>query len=177
MSTQAFKFIALAAAVTVAAISCSEAPDAASQTPVDPASGLYEVTFSGAGLLKHAGPGEPRSYCLTEGGRGQFPHILAEGFYRLHPLCTVARGPREGNAFAGEIRCPVDQKMATGASRFIYTGEVAGETARVVVRMKIDADLTDGAAGEIGGAQMKLALKAMESARFVIEAKRTGDCR
>lgn len=159
------------------AAACSRTADPSSETPVDPRAGLYVITQSGAGLLKNVKSNdEPVSYCLRETERAAFPHLLAEGYYKLHYLCSNKRAPREGNAVSGEISCAADPKMASGANRFVYSGVVGEERARVEVRMKLDAELKPGAGGEISDAQLKMAMKAMERFRFVIEATRTGDC-
>ncbi len=168
----------IAAVICGTAAACSDRADPASETPVDPAPGLYEITLSGAGLLKHAGPEDAaQTYCLRESASASFPHLLAENYYKLHYSCTTRRGAREGNAVAGEISCPADPKLASGANRFVYRGAVGREKTRVEVRMKLDAQLKEGAGGaEVSDAQMKLAMKALEQARFVIEARRTGAC-
>ncbi len=158
------------------ATACAEAPDAASEAPVDPEPGQYQITLGGAGLLKHAGTEGPHSYCLRISDRASFAHKLAQNYYLLHPACTASKLPREGNAIAGEIRCPVDPKMAEGASRFVYSGAVAKDAVRVEVQMKFDAEIKDGAMTDEDAVRAKLAMKAIEKARFVIEAIRTGEC-
>lgn len=161
-----------------AAQACSQTSDPASETPVEPEPGLYKITLSGAGLLKHANNDKtPETFCLTEIQRASFPHLLAENYYKLHYACTNARAPRMGNAIGGEISCAADPKMASGVNRFIYDGVVSREKTSIEVRMKMDAELNPGAGGaEVSDAQMKMAMKTMERMRFVIEATRTGDC-
>ncbi len=173
------RHILKAGAVSLLAAACVEQTDPASETPVDPAAGLYEITLSGAGLLKHVDTNKaPDAFCLTEAQRASFPHVLAENYYKLSPLCTINHAQREGNAIAGEISCMADPKMASGANRFVYAGAVGADRAKVEVRMKLDAQIKPGAGGqEVSDAQLKLAMKAMERMKFVIEAKRTGDCR
>lgn len=159
------------------AAACSQAADPSSETPVDPRPGRYVITHSGAGLLKHVKSNdEPGAFCLRESERAAFPHLLAEGYYKRHSLCTNTRAPREGNAVAGEISCVADPKMASGVNSFVYRGAVEEAWAKVEVRMKLEAELKPGAGGEMSDAQIKMAMKAMERLRFVIEAKRTGDC-
>ncbi|WP_428409670.1 DUF3617 domain-containing protein [Hyphococcus sp.] len=166
------------ALLLVAAQACSETSDPASEAPVDPKPGLYEIAISGAGLLKNVESNKaPKTYCLTEIQAASFPHMLAENYYKLSPLCTVQRGQREGNLIAGEISCAADPKMASGSNRFLYEGSVGEEKTTVNVRMKLDAEVKPGAGGaEVSDAQLKMAMKAMERMRFVIDAVRTGDC-
>ncbi|MEQ8936331.1 MAG: DUF3617 family protein [Amphiplicatus sp.] len=176
---QDFRHAIVAAPLCLLAAACAEeAQDPASETSVDPRPGLYEITVSGAGLMKNVkGNDVPQSYCLTETQRASFPHLLAEGFYKLSPLCTSKRRSREGNAVSGEISCAADPKMASGANRFVYSGMVGEERAEVEVHMKLEAELKPGVGGaEVSDAQMKMAMKAMERLRFVIEAARAGDC-
>ncbi|WDI30765.1 hypothetical protein PUV54_12460 [Hyphococcus flavus] len=162
----------------LAVAACAETRDPASEAPVDPQAGQYKITLSGKGLLKHAGgDDDPETFCLTELNRDAFAHMLAENYYKLHPSCRVVRAPREGNAISGEIKCPVDPKMATGSNSFIYEGAVAPDSAKVEVRIKFDAKLKNGTAGEeVSNAQLKFAMKTYETMRFVIEATRMGEC-
>ncbi len=156
---------------------CSETPGAANEEPVDPAPGLYEIAVSGAGLMKHAGKDNaPHSYCLKESERSEFPHMMAENYVKLHPACTTDRAPRQGNRIAGEIKCMADPKMAEGANSFLYKGDVAEDAVKVEFKMKFNSTLKDGAEPEVGKLQMKLAMKALEQARFLIEATQIGDC-
>ncbi len=157
-------------------IACSNASDPASETPVNAKPGQYEITLSGAGLMKQAGKGKSSSYCLTQGESASFPYRLAEKFYPLHPACQTRRQPREGNAIAGEFSCGADPKLAAGANRFIYKGVVAEENVSVEIRMKLDATIKESAMTKKEAAQLRLGMKALEQARFVIGAKRTGDC-
>ncbi len=161
------------------AASCAEAPepDSAAQVPVDPEPGRYQIALSGVGIMKHASKDEPHSYCLRGSDRTSFAHMLVKNYYLLHPACTNKRLPREGNAIAGEIRCPADPKMANGTIRYDYKGAVSQTTAKVAVQMIFDVEFKEGATAEVSPVQMKLMMKAIEQARFVIEATRTGDCR
>ena len=163
-------------AACLAGAACSQAPDPASQEPVDPAPGLYEITLSGAGLLKAAGKSDPDEFCLTERDRASFPHLLARNYYQLHAACRPSRAPREGNAFGGEISCAADPKMAQGMNRFVYEGVVAADNVRVEIRMKLEVEIKEDAMTEAEAAQLKLGMKMFERARFVIEAERIGDC-
>lgn len=167
--------ICSAGPLCVFVVACSGANDPASQAPVDPEAGLYEISLSGAGPMK-ADPGKSKTYCLREGERASFAHMLAQNYYKLHYSCTVNRTPREGNAVGGEIKCPADPKLAEGANSFVYGGVVAKENARVEVKMKFNAQVKEGAMSQGEAVQLKLAMKALEQMRFVIEAKRIGDC-
>lgn len=160
----------------LAGAACSQAPDPASQEPVDPAPGLYEITLSGAGLLKAAGKSDPDAFCLTERDRASFPHLLVRNYYELHAACRPTRAPRQGNAVGGEITCAADPKMAQGMNRFVYEGAVSARDVRVEVRMKLEAEIKEDAMTEAEAARLKLGMKMMERARFVIEADRVGDC-
>lgn len=157
-------------------IACAGEVDPATQTPVDPEPGLYEVSLGGAGLLKNVEAEGPHEYCLRESERADFSHVLARNYYQLHALCRVERGAREGNAVAGEIICAADPKMAQGSNSFVYTGAVAENGARIEVRMKLDATLKEDAMSEAEAKQLRLGMKVMERFRFLIEAKRIGDC-
>ena len=160
----------------VAIAACSQSADPAGAEPVDPQAGLYEITQSGAGLLKGAKPDKPKTFCLRESQRADFAHMLVEGYYKLHYSCVTNRAPREGNKVGGEIRCDADPKMAQGTNGFAYEGEVAAASARLEVRMQLDATVKEGALSQSEAAQLKFAMKAMEQARFIISATRTGDC-
>lgn len=157
------------------AVGCTQTTDPTTQEPVDPKPGQYEITLSGAGLMKNMKE-EPHSYCLYESERDAFPHMLAKNYYELHPGCRAKHDPREGNAISGVISCAADPKMATGMNSFVYEGVVGEERVKVDVQIKFDAKLKEGAGGEMSDGQLKLAMKAMERMRFVIEAVRTGDC-
>ena len=157
-------------------IGCAGEVDPATQAPVDPSPGLYEVSLGGAGVLKTMEREGPREYCLHELERGDFPHLLARNYYQLHALCRVERGARQGNAVSGEIICAADPKMARGSNRFVYAGAVASESARLEVRMKLDAELKDDAMSEAEAKQLGLGLKVMEKFRFTIDAQRLGEC-
>ncbi|MHA7871231.1 MAG: hypothetical protein ACX939_02670 [Hyphococcus sp.] len=163
-------------AACLLAAACADSRDPISQTPVDPEPGLYKVTLGGAGLLQHADLDDPQDYCLREGERADFPHVLARHYYQLHALCRVQRGVREGNAVGGEIICAADPKMAQGSNRFVYNGVVASEHARIEVRMKLDATLKEDAMSEAEAKQLRLGMKLMERFRFTIDAARVGDC-
>lgn len=162
----------------IAAACAGETRDPASEEPIDPAAGLYELTTSGAGLLKHMEPDKgQKPYCLTDAQRANFPNLLVEGRFKISPYCTSKRNPREGNVISGEVSCLADPKMASGSNRFVYQGVVSEDKVRIEYQMKFDAQLKPGVGGaEVSDAQMKLALKAMERMRLVIDAKRTGDC-
>ena len=168
----------VAGSLCAAMAACAETSDPASETPVDLEPGNYNVTISGKGIFKNAGSGKkPGTICVTRSDRDSFPHKLAENYYKLHPACQVSRGSREGNAISGEIKCPVDPKMATGSSRFVYNGAVSSDNVEVEIRMKLDAKLKEGAGGEeVSDAQLKFAMKTFESMRFVIHATRIGEC-
>ncbi|GJL95285.1 MAG: hypothetical protein DHS20C05_16900 [Hyphococcus sp.] len=164
-------------AFSIIAAGCAETSDPASEAPVELEPGRYEITMSGAGLLKAAGnDNNSRSTCLRAGERAMFPHKLAENYYRMHYSCSNKRLPREGNAVGGEISCAADPKLATGANRFVYNGAVAADNVRLEVKMKLDALIKEDEMTEAQIRELKLGMKMMEHARFVIEAKRTGDC-
>lgn len=158
------------------ATACAPERDPASETPVNPAPGLYEVTLSGAGILKAAGEGETHTYCLRMRERSSFPHLLVRNYYQLHASCAPKRGPREGNAIAGEISCLADPKMAQGFNRFVYNGAIAPENTSIEVRIKFDAVPKEESMTEAEAMQLKLGMKMIERARFLIEAERVGDC-
>ena len=70
----------------------------------------------------------------------------------------------------------LDIKMAAGMNQFIYDGVVAAESASVEVRINFDATLLEGKMSDAEIKQLKLGMKMFEHARFVIEAKRVGEC-
>jgi len=158
------------------AMACADAPDPENEVPVDSKAGLYEVTLSGTGLMKNAEKEEPYTYCLKRSSVDDFAHTLVKNFYNSGDLCTSNSLPREGNAVAGELTCAADPKMARGSTRFVYSGAVAQNSVDVKVQMKFDAEIIEDEMSEKEVAQLKLGMKMMERARFVIEARRTGGC-
>ncbi len=161
---------------SLAVAACSKTPDAANETPVDPKPGPYEVTLSGAGLLKAGGKEGPHSYCLRETDRASFSHTLVKKFYQLHYSCMSTPLPREGNAIAGEIKCTADPKLAQGANRFVYNGAVSEDVVEIDVRMKFDAVIKEAEMTKAQAQELKLGMKAVELMKFVIEAERIGEC-
>lgn len=166
-----------AAMVCLNATACSNAPDAASEVPVDLSPGQYTVTFSTGGLLKSGSGEKSHLLCFRKGDGALFAHRLVQNYYALHASCSGNPAPREGNAVGGEIRCSADPKLADGANRFIYSGAVAQNRVKVEVRIKFEAMINEGSPGSADTAQLRLAMQAIEHARFIIEARRTGDCR
>lgn len=154
---------------------CAEAPDPSSQTPVDPAAGLYEISLSAGGQAIRDGGDTQKTYCLRQGDAGKFGEMLVENYYKLHASCRLAASPRVGNAISGEIRCAADRKLADGSNRFVYRGVVARDAVNVSVQIKFDAEPKAGS--EADTLQIKLAMKALELARVSIDAVRVGDCR
>ncbi|MEM9618594.1 MAG: hypothetical protein AAF936_11595 [Pseudomonadota bacterium] len=169
--------IAYLAVISVITTSCSNGRDAASETPADPEPGLYEVTLSGAGLLKAGGKEEgPYSFCLADTDRALFPHTLVKKYYQLHYSCMSTPLPREGNAIAGEIKCAADPKLAQGVNRFIYEGAVSKDAVDINVQMKFDAVIKEEEMTNAQARELKRGMKAFELMKFVIEAKRTDEC-
>ena len=82
--------------------SCAQERDPASEDPIDPLPGLYDVTLSGAGLLKVGGNEKARPFCVTAANRSNFPHMLVKKIYQLHYSCSAHPFPREGNAIGGK---------------------------------------------------------------------------
>lgn len=169
--------IASSAVAGLIVSACAVERDAASEAPVDPAPGLYEITLSGAGPLKAGGKEGPHSYCLKRREQAAFPHLLVKNFYTLHGSCRQKRAPREGNKIGGEISCSADPKLAAGFSRFIYDGAVSLDDTEVEVQIKLDAAVKKETMTEEEAAQLRLGMKMMERMRFVIKATRNGDCR
>lgn len=163
-------------AFSLAVAACSKTPDAADETPVNPEPGLYEVTLSGAGLLKAGGKEGPHAFCLTEANRSTFPHTLAKKYYQLHYSCMSTPLPREGNAIAGEIKCAADPKLAQGANRFVYNGAVSEDAVEINVQMKFDAVIKEEEMTKAQARELKLGMKAMQLMKFVIEADRIDEC-
>lgn len=161
---------------SLVATACSETPDTADETPVDPEPGLYEVTLSGSGLLKAGGKEGPHAFCLTEADRRTFPHTLVKKYYQLHYSCMNTPLPREGNAIAGEIKCTADPKLAQGANQLIYDGAVSKDAVDINVQVKFDAVIKEEEMTKAQARELKLGMKAMQLMKFVIEAKRTGEC-
>ena len=168
-------FIYLATA-TALATACAQERDAASDAPVDPTPGLYQVTLSGAGLLKAGGEEGPHPFCVTAANRKTAPHTLVKKFYQLHYSCIDKPSPREGNAIAGEIQCSADPKLAQGTNRFVYKGAVSEDAVEIRVQMKLDAVIKEDEMTEEQIRHLKLGMKAMQMMKFVIEAERTGAC-
>lgn len=155
---------------------CVESRDPAKETPVEPEPGLYEVTLSGAGLMKAGDKDRPRSTCLHPGNRDSFPHTLVKNYYALHYTCRTNPLPRVGNKIAGDVTCAADPKLAAGVTQFSYSGAVASENIDISVQMKFDAAIKEDAMSKEEAAQLRLGMKAFEQMRFVIMANRIGDC-
>lgn len=163
-------------AFSLAAAACSKVTDAADETPVDPEPGLYEVTLSGAALLRASGKEDPHSFCLTEVNRTAFPHTLVKKYYQLHYSCTNTPLPREGNRISGKLKCAADPKLAQGANRFVYEGAVLKDAVDINVRIKFDAVIKEEEMTKAQARELKLGMKAFELMKFVIEAERVGEC-
>lgn len=155
---------------------CVDGRDPANETPVELEPGLYEVTLSGAGLMKASDKGRPQPVCLRPGNRESFPHTLVKNYYALHYSCRTTRLPRIGNKIAGEVTCAADPKLAAGATQFAYSGVVAREKVDIRVQIKFDTTVKENAMSKEEAAQLRLGMKAFEQMRFVIEASRIGDC-
>ncbi len=155
---------------------CTNERDATKEIPVDPLPGLYDVSLSGAGLLKAGGREGPHEFCVTEANRFTFSHTLVKKFYQFHYSCVGKPSPRLGNAIAGEISCAADPKLAQGANRFVYQGTVSEDAVDITVQMKLDAVIREDEMTEEQVRQLKLGMKAMEMMTFIIEAKHTGAC-
>lgn len=157
------------------AASCAPAPpDPAKEAPVDPAPGLYQITISAGSLGKGRGGDVQKPICLRANGVKNFGQKLAENYYTLHSSCSLSAAPRVGNVISGDIRCAADERLAKGSNRFVYRGVIAKEAVNVTVQIKFDA--TPKAGTEADTMQVKLAMKAVEMARFSIDAVRTGEC-
>jgi len=162
--------------VLALAASCAEQRDPTQEVPVDLEPGLYQVSLSGAGLLKAGGKEGPHAICVTAANRGTFPHTLVKKFYHVHYSCVDRPAMREGNAIGGEISCAADPKLAQGANRFVYEGAVSTGAVSIDVQIKMDAAIKEGAMTEEQVKQLKLGMKAMQMVKFVIEAEHTGEC-
>jgi len=165
-----------ASAFAVFATACADAPDPASEAPVDLTPGRYEISRSGAGLVKIDEEKAQETMCVRTSDAEAFPHKLAQLSHLIHPLCTTNKFPREQNKVSGDISCAADQKLAEGANRFAYTGEVAREHVSIDVQLKFEAAVKEEAMTKAQAMQLKLAMKAMERMRFTVEATRIGDC-
>ena len=171
----AFKSAGLAAMCLAAACNAQE-QDPASAAPVKLQPGLYEISVSHA-VAGFSSDGEREAvHCVTAGAAPQFHFKLAEARFDFGH-CRSVRGPRTGNAFSGELICLADQKMATGSNRFVYEGVIEDDYIEIEARMKLDAKIKPGASEEMSEAQLRLAMKALEKVKSVIEAERIGDCR
>lgn len=157
------------------ATACEKAPDPASAEPVDPAAGLYQISLSAGGRATREGGEKQKPYCLRQGDARKFGEMLVENYYKLHASCRLTASPRIGNAISGEIRCAADPKLADGSNRFVYRGVIARDAVNVSVQIKFEA--LPKAGSEADTPQLKLAMKAMELARFSIDAVRVGECR
>lgn len=155
---------------------CAETADPANETPVDPEPGQYVITTSEALFKKSEPKQEPITLCLEQRDSASFGYTLAENYFLIHGLCTAQRAPRKGSMITGEIVCPVDPKLATGANRFAYKGAISSNSVKLEARMRIDADIKEGSETEVSEAQMRLAMKVFEKVKYIIEAKRIGDC-
>ncbi len=171
-----FKLSTCLVTASLLVASCAQERDLASETPLDPEPGLYEVTLSSAGFLKAGGKEGPHPICVTAANRSTFPHTLVKKFYELHYSCVSRPGQRQGNAINGEIQCVADPKLAKGANRFVYEGAVSKQAVDMNVQIKFDAAIKESEMTEEQVKQLKLGMKAMQMIKFVIAAERTGDC-
>ena len=163
-------------ALSLMIIACSEAPDPAGETPVELMPGRYEISRSGAGLVKIDEEKAKETMCVRASDADAFPHKLAKLSHLILPTCSTNQFPREGNKVSGDISCMADQKLADGANRFVYAGVVAPDKVKVDVQMKFEAAVKKEAMTKAEAMQLNLAMKAMERMRFTVEATRSGDC-
>jgi len=154
---------------------CAEDVDPATETSVDPEPGLYEVTLS-HGIGQYTKKQDKSvTICLRKSGQANFVHDIAKDYLVISGGCRPERFPREGNAVSGQIVCTADPKLAVGTNRFIYAGTVAHDHVTVETRIKFEAEMKEGA-NELNPQHLKMAMKAIEKAKSVINANRIGDC-
>ncbi len=160
---------------TVTACSGASAPpsnESASLTP-----GLYEISVSQSFNQASGRETAPKPICVRAHEIDTFPYKLAEEYFVAQRGCRTVRTPREGNTVSGEVICAADRKVAEGAIRFVYRGDIKPDRLALEGNMVIDVDLPKGAGGtEASDAQMEKALRRIEKIKTVIESRRLSDC-
>ncbi|MEL7487414.1 MAG: hypothetical protein AAGJ87_09400 [Pseudomonadota bacterium] len=162
--------------LTAALSACADLSDPTEQAPVDPEAGLYAIDLSARGFLQETEAEREAEICLREADRTGFAHALMEKMFKLHYSCSAEAGERVGNAVSGEVKCLADPKLARGMNRFVYAGAVGEDSVALEAQIKFDATLKNDALTKQERLQMKLAMKALEQMRMVVNATRTGDC-
>ncbi len=117
------------------------------------------------------------TYCVRNGANRDFPKQLVYSYYNMHSSCRDKQAERQGNLISGEVRCQADPKLANGSSRFIYQSIVSEDTVRAKVRLDLDVDPNQNIRDGQQAVDLKAARIGLRAMRFIIEAKRVGECR
>ena len=173
------------AVILFTATACSSR-DAASEAPVDLASGEYHVAMTGGGLGqlaaigKSEGPGGvDERICVSSRDASDFHEALMRKYLSFGDSCSLEAKDRQGNAVGGSLRCATNQQTMPGSSFVVdYQGAISADTVELESRIKVELPESGLANFDPGmAAQMKNMEDMIEKMEIRLTAKRVGDCR
>lgn len=167
-----------AVAGTLALAACAQQRDAASEEPVSVRAGLYEIKADSIGLWgmnsRRAAERGAKEVCLSDTDIGSWPRTFVRNSIAMDSDCAVAAPQRTGNAFAGTVFCPVEEREASGEFRIAYTGTLDRERSEIHARMTMDVKTSHASDKE--RLAMAAAGQVLKNVELTVTAVRKGDC-
>ena len=154
------------------------ARDPASESPVDPASGKYEISrgFDLGGVARATDRDKTATLCLSRAQSAHATETIAKRALFIHPACRHEQGERKGNLVTGAIYCPADPKMARGESRFAYKSVLSPEGLDIEAVLELPQDIREDALSPENVRALKLSASMLKHSAFTVTARRIGDC-